>query len=228
MDQYCMEPDYLQWSLELSLKNLGVEGVDLFYLHNPEMALGYLSYDELMEKVFRAFERFEALRKAGKFRYYGVATWNALTFEPTHMEYISLADLVAQAERAGGAEHGLKFVQMPFNLGKPHASSYSNQKIGELYHTPFQAAKKLGLHVVVSSSLLQAKLFQRPFSQQIREILGAGLVSDVQCALQFSRSAPEVTTALFGSKEPDHVRHNLEVLRRPTLPPETFAKIFQL
>ena len=229
VDQYCMEPDYLQWSFEQSLKNLDVDHLDVFYLHNPEMALGYISYEAMLEKIEKAFALFETWRKEGKITWYGVATWNALTFEPENMEYIRLEDLAKAAEKAGGRDHGLRFVQLPFNLAKPHGANYRNQPLEDgFFYTPFQAAKKLGMHVVTSSSLLQMNLFQRPFSQTVRETLGRGLVSDTQCALQFARSAPEVTTALVGSKDPEHIIHDLAVLRRVPLSTESFAELFSL
>ena len=40
IDQHCMSPDYLRWSVEKSLQNLGIKTLDILYLHNPETQLG--------------------------------------------------------------------------------------------------------------------------------------------------------------------------------------------
>ena len=43
-----MHPEYIQDQLEQSLMNLGIETIDVYYLHNPETQLGIISTDELM------------------------------------------------------------------------------------------------------------------------------------------------------------------------------------
>ena len=105
VDQHCMTPDYLRWSVENSLKNLGLKTLDILFLHNPEMQLGYIDYEELKKRVKKAFELFEQLVKEGKIRNYGIATWNGFLYDETHKEYLSLKDMVEIALEAGGANH---------------------------------------------------------------------------------------------------------------------------
>jgi aryl-alcohol dehydrogenase-like predicted oxidoreductase len=153
VDQYCIEPDYVRWSFENSLKNLDLESVDILYLHNPEFALGYISYDELLVKIKEVFKLFEEFRSEGKIKFYGVATWNAFTLEESNMEYISIKDLVDISKEIGS--DGFKYLQMPYNLAKPHPFAYTNQRFDDgLFYTPFQIANKYGLSLITSSTLL--------------------------------------------------------------------------
>lgn len=228
-DQHCMTPAYLEQSLAWSLENLGLEAVDVFYLHNPEMQLGHVDYPAFLERIEAAFETFEKMADRGQIGAYGVATWNALTWEEGHMEYVKLLDLVRIAQKVGGANHRFKFVQLPFNLAKPHAFNYTNQPLEDWrYYTPVQAANALGLNVIASSSLLRMALFQRPFSPKAAALIGGGFANAVQYALQFARSAPGVKSALFSTTSAEHMLEDLAVLKTARTKSTDFNALFQL
>src|SRR5689334_9398875 len=73
---HCMTPSYLQSQLDQSLRNMGLECVDVYYIHNPESQLQYVSEQEFYDRLQRAFARLEENRSQGKLTHYGVATWN--------------------------------------------------------------------------------------------------------------------------------------------------------
>ncbi|NWF66309.1 MAG: aldo/keto reductase [Campylobacterales bacterium] len=228
-DQHCLSAKFIEWSLNCSLKNLNVETIDIYYLHNVEMELGYISYEALLQKVKECFIVLERLCDEGKIRYYGIASWNGFLNEPTFLEYLSLNDFVKIAKEVGGEKNRFKFVQSPYNLAKPHAYTYQNQQLDdELYYSLIQACIKLGLNFIASSSLLQMNLFKKEFSNSISSLLGSIFASDVQKALQFSRSANGVVSALFSSIEPLHVKHNMEINLIPKTKIENYRKIFSL
>src|SRR5579864_5737469 len=52
---HCMTPKFLKDQLGRSLKNLGVECVDVYYLHNPETQLSEISKPEFLQRVRAAF-----------------------------------------------------------------------------------------------------------------------------------------------------------------------------
>jgi len=228
-DQHCLSPEFLKWSLEQSRKNLDLETIDIYYLHNPEFQLGYVPYETLMERIKGAFALYERAADEGKIRYYGVASWNAFVFAPEHQEYIRLSDLVGLAREVGGENHRFRYVQMPYNLAKPHAFNFSNQPLEDgLYYTPVQAANKLGLHVITSSALLQMNLFRAPFGPKVSGLLGQGFTTEVQKALQFARSGAGITAALFSSSWPDHIADNLRISTIPRTDPKRYWAIFNL
>jgi aryl-alcohol dehydrogenase-like predicted oxidoreductase len=184
IDQHCLSPKYLRWSVEKSLQNLGLETLDILFLHNPETQLGYIEYEELLTRIKEAFMLFETLVKEEKIKAYGIAAWNAFLYEDTHKEYISLADIVKIAQEVGGREHHFKYIQSPFNLGKPEAYNFTNQKGPDgRYYTLMQAVNGYGLQFMASSSLLQLNLFKAKFSPKIGESLGTSDFKDNSTAL---------------------------------------------
>ena len=56
---HCMTPGYLQNQLDQSLRNMGVECVDVYYIHNPESQLAEVPESEVYERLRLAFERLE-------------------------------------------------------------------------------------------------------------------------------------------------------------------------
>lgn len=226
VDQHCMTPAYLRWSVEQSLQNLQLQTIDVFFLHNPEMQLGYVEYRTLKKRIKKAFELFEKLVEEGKIRHYGIASWNGFLYDESHTEYLSLKDMVAIAEEAGGKGHHFKYIQSPYNLGKAQAYSFSNQKGADgRYYTLMQAIQGYGLKMMASSSLLQMNLFKGVFGPSVGEMLGTAELNDIMSALQFARTGT-VMSALFGAVDPRHVEENLMLAYLPGAEPENVAKLF--
>jgi len=224
-DEHCMSVDFIEWSFEESLKRLGCGGIDIFYVHNPEFELGIVAYDELVSKFGAIAKMLEAKRKDGKLGGYGIASWNGFLNEPSHMEYLSLADFVAAAMEHGD---GMKFLQLPYNPAKPHGYIFANQKIENDYMPAIYAAKKLGLDVITSSSLLQMNLFKAPLKEAFRDVCSLSLASDLQRALQFARSNPLTLCALVGASSDEHAIHDFALLQEAAVDAKSYDKFFRL
>lgn len=221
IDQHCMTPAFLRWSCEQSLRNMEIETIDIYYLHNPETQLGYVDQETFYERIAAAFKEFEALRAEGKIISYGVAAWNGFLYESDHTEYLSLSKMVEIARRVGGMDHGFKYIQSPFNLAKPHAYGYVNQQCEDgKYYPLMHACASFGLTCIASSPLLQKNLFKRPFSANVGELMHTAELSDVASALQFARSAGAIS-AVFGAVNPEHVMDNAVLGHLPEAPIES-------
>jgi len=220
---HCMTPRYLADQLDRSLANLGVECVDVFYLHNPETQLDETSAEEFRRRITDAFEFFESAVAAGKIGAYGLATWIAFREDPKKTGYLSLAAMEEIAREAGGQDHHFRFLQLPLNLAMPEALVRANQIVTGKTMATVQAARALGITLVTSAALLQGQL-----TQNLPPYIGAalGLKSNSLQALQFARSAPGVTTALVGMSRAEHVRANLEVITVEPAPRDQFLKLF--
>src|SRR5262249_51682222 len=56
---HCMTPRYLHDQIDRSRANLGLETLDVYYVHNPETQLGELDRAEFMTRVRAAFSALE-------------------------------------------------------------------------------------------------------------------------------------------------------------------------
>lgn len=209
---HCMTPAYLEHQLEQSLRNMELECVDVYYIHNPESQLEYVSDAEFYHRLQSAFEGLEQNRSEGRLRFYGVATWNGFRTPENASEHHSLARMVELARQVGGADNGFRFIQLPLNLAMPEAISVAEE------------ANELGVTVIASASLLQARL-ARGLPDHVRGLLGP-LRTDAQTAIQFVRSTPGITTALIGMTRIEHVEENLELVQVEPLDERSFAQLF--
>ena len=222
---HCMTPKYLLNQLDCSLRNLDVACIDIYYVHNPETQLGAVTRDEFDGRLLNAFKAMEEAVAAGKIRMYGIATWNAFRNEVSAKDYLSLAEVVALGETAGGKNHHFKVIQLPLNLGMSEALSSTNQRVDGKELTVLAAAQALDITVMCSASVLQGQL-TRNLPSIISETF-AGMDTDGQRALQFVRSTPGVTTALVGMKQLSHVEENLSTARLAPASWEQYSKLFQ-
>jgi aryl-alcohol dehydrogenase-like predicted oxidoreductase len=222
---HCMTPKYLLNQLDCSLRNLDVACIDIYYVHNPETQLGAVTREEFDNRLLNAFKAMEEAVAAGKIRMYGIATWNAFRNEVSAKDYLSLAEVVALGESAGGKNHHFKVIQLPLNLGMSEALSSTNQRVDGKELTVLAAAQALDITVMCSASVLQGQL-TRNLPSIISETF-EGMDTDGQRALQFVRSTPGVTTALVGMKQLSHVEENLRTARVAPASWEQYSKLFQ-
>ncbi|QDF27583.1 aldo/keto reductase [Halarcobacter anaerophilus] len=230
LDQHCLTADFIEWSFEKSLKNLGVEAIDIYFLHNPEMQLLKLGYNKFLKRIESIFKRFEKMADKGLIKYYGVATWNGFTNDKRSKELMNLEDLVNIAKKVGGEEHRFKYIQTPFNIGKTSIYTMPTQSVNNEECTLLQAAYRLGIGVISSSSLLQMNLFKKSFKPETGYLLDSKMVlkNDIQLALQFVRSTPGLVSSLFASKVPVHIKENLEITKIKATPRSNYDLMYRV
>ncbi len=222
---HAMTPRYLEDQLTRSLANLGLETIDIYYLHNPEMQLDAVDRREFIKRIQAVFEWLESKVKEGKIRMFGTATWNGYRQTPEMPGYLSLQELMLAARETGGADHHFRALQLPVNLAMPEGWIFPNQRFGPGTVPLLQAAARQGLFVAGSASLLQSKL-----AGKLPDFLAGafpGLNKSSQIALQFARSVPGVTTALVGMKNSAHVDENLETAKVAPAKEEELILLFQ-
>lgn len=211
IDWNCIAPKYIADQIERSRKNLRLDTIDIYYLHNPEAQLARRSRDEFYALLRTTFEMLETKVSEGKIRRYGMATWNGFRQPSGARDYLSLEQVLKTAESVAGKKHHFTVVQLPHNLALPEAMMKPNQSI-ERRLVPFmEAALHYGITVMTSVPMLQAKL-SRNLPPDLPKLL-PGLRTDAQRAIQFARSTTGVTTALCGMKQKVHVAENLELAK---------------
>ena len=220
---HCIAPRFLQDQISRSMANLGVNSIDVFYLHNPETQLGEISRVQFLGRIRQAFHYLESAVRTGKIHFYGVATWNGFREDARTRDAMQLAELAAIANEIAGADHHFRFVQLPFNLGMTEALTLGNQSVDGKTMTIMEAAEELDITLVASASLLQGQVASN-LPAFVAEALG--LESDAERALQFVRSSPGITTALVGMSREEHVRSNTKLVKVPPATIDQFSKLF--
>lgn len=212
---HAMAVPYLRDQLARSLQNLGLETVDLLYLHNAaEAEMEAIGPRPFEERLREAFAFYEEARRIGRIRWYGLATWDSLRMGRSEPGYLSLERAVELAREVGGDEHGFRFIQFPLNPVMPEAAVLRNQRVGSRSLTLLEAAGALGVGTFSSVPLLQG--------EALGQIPPTGGLTGAQPVLQFSRSAPGHLTTLVGQKDPAHVPENLALARFPPVEEATF------
>lgn len=208
---HCLSPGFLTNQLERSMRNLGVQSIDCFYVHNPEQQLAMLAPAELAKRLRAAFALLESWVTSRKIGVYGCATWNGFRLPSGSHGHLSLFELAAIAREVGGENHHFRVIQLPINLTMSEAVRVSTQRDprGRLVNV-LDAAREIGVDVVASAPLLQGQL-THDLPAQVRELFAGP--SDAQRAVAFVRSLPGVLTAATGMKMSEHVRENLDSLR---------------
>jgi aryl-alcohol dehydrogenase-like predicted oxidoreductase len=212
--KHCLSPDFLQDQLKQSLARLGVQTIDVYFIHNPEFQLTEISRAALRSRLAAAFESLEEEARIGRIQIYGVATWNGLRVAANNRDFLNLDEMIGIAESVAGADHRFRAVQLPFSLAMPEGLVVRNQVSGSGEATSvleFCAAHDL--IAFTSVPLAQGQLSM--LSSQSLARLFADIDKPAQAALQFARSAAGVTTALVGMTTEGHIQENLALAHVP-------------
>lgn len=221
---HAMTPAYLKNQIDVSRKNLGVETIDLYYVHNPETQLSKVDRTEFYRRLQDAFAALEEAAKESKIRFYGIATWNAFRVRPEEREAISLPEALRAAEGAGGPNHHFRAIQLPFNFAMLEALVANTQPENGQNVPVLRLAAAHQLMVFSSASLLQGQLSEGLPDEIAKHF--PGFRTDAQRSLQFVRSTPGVTCALAGMSSIEHVEQNLGAAAVPPLNLEEYWALF--
>jgi aryl-alcohol dehydrogenase-like predicted oxidoreductase len=213
---HCMAPRFLADQIGRSRQNLGVETVDIYYIHNPEVQLKSIGVHQFNDRIRCAFEYLESAVADGYIRFYGTATWDGY-----RSGSLSLHSLVDSARQVAGNNHHFRFIQLPFNLGMREAATIYAGKLSVL-----DSAADLDIAVVASASLLQGRLSKGLPAEWGRAL--PGLSTDAQRSIQFTRSSPGIVAALVGMRTLTHVSQNLGVCRVPPLTLSEYKRLNSL
>lgn len=206
---------YIRECTETSLRNLGVETIDLQQLH--------VWHDDWAERT-DWIEALQALRNEGKIRYVGISIND---YQPTN---------VIKALRTGVIDA----VQVIYNIFEqaPAQELYpvcQELNIGVLARVPFDEGGLTG--AVTPDSVFpeddfrtwffrgdrKQKVFDRV--QQLKTLLSAEAATLPELALRFTLSHPAVSTVIPGMRSTRHVTANIACSDGRPLSPELLAKL---
>ncbi|WDD36595.1 aldo/keto reductase (plasmid) [Nostoc sp. UHCC 0926] len=220
--RYCIHPEYLRDQINQSLTNLGLQTIDVYYIHNPERQLTDITPNIFYDRLRDAFKAMEDAINAGQIAAYGLATWEGFRVPPTSQKHLDLARIKSIAQEvARNKENGFRFIQFPLNMVMLEALLVPTQNIEGEKVPLLEATSRLGITPIASYSLYQAQVVGQ-IPEIITSAFGNNLWTDCQCALQYTRSAPGLLTALVGMKAIEHIEENLSLTAFPTFEREKF------
>ena len=218
----CITTPFLEDQLARSKKNLGLECIDLMYLHNAIEGQPQMPREKFIVYLKNIFEFFERQRKEGNIRFYGLATWECFRVSKDNSNFLSLTQVIDLAEQVGGKAHGFRFIQLPYNFQFDQALMQKNQPLGSSNQTILESARQNDIGVFTSVPLMQGKLLEWIHNKP--ELTHQ---SPSVNALQFIRSTPGVLAPLVGQKSDLHVQENLEALKIPPYSEEEFSALLE-
>ena len=227
-----LSPAHIRAQIDQSRAALGVETLDAFLIDQPEVQIPVVGKAALIDKLGTVFVALEEAVRAGAIAYYGVSSFQAFRVATDDALFLSLASLVALAQKAakavGGAEgdHHFALIELPFNAVMPEGFSRFNQITGDGGEaSTLQAALALKLYTVASHGLFKGHLAKQPIDILVQAM--PRLANDAQRALQFNRSTPGLGTTLVGLSTPAHLDDVLAVARTPVLSHSAYMALYR-
>lgn len=206
-NQQNFSTEYLARRIDVSLRRLRTEALDLFQLHSPPTAV--LQRGE----VFEALEKFKA---QGKIRFYGVSC------------------LTADDALLCLKQPGIAAVQLQLNLLSPQAidqvvSPSQANGIGVIARQSLAGGLLLrsAAELRPEDSASRNENFEelKARLEQFEGLAAEAGGSLPQLALQFLLQLDGVSNVLIGTTSSSHLQEHLAVLARPPLAPDNLARI---
>lgn len=223
---HSLDPPFLRDQIARSRRNLGLATIDFYLLEEPEIHRHGSTASGFRNRLCRAFEALEEAVVDGHIRAFGLCTWDGFLLPHTERDHLSLLDVFQWAMDVGGGDHHLRALQLPYSLAMVGALKLPSQ-IGPAGGTDaiLSSLRGTGTVVFASAPLVQGRA-SRGLPDLVRRVI-PGLRTDAQRCLQFARSAPGITSAVAGMREPDHIDENLEVARVAPLSPDAIDRLFK-
>lgn len=208
---HCLAPAFIREQIERSRTNLGLETIDVYFVHNPEDQMPNATSEEFERRMRRAFEALEEATAQGWIGCYGVAAADGFYGEGAGLH--RLDNLLEWAREVAGDDHQFKVIQLPLSVVRRDALFRENHALDGAPASVLAVARARGITVMTSVSIQRGRL-PRPLPP-ILHATCPGASTDIQRALQFARSAPGVHVALVGMSCREHVEENLWLRRIP-------------
>lgn len=204
--------------LDGSLKALGTDYVDVFFLHTVLPGAYRYAATELLPALLREKEK-------GKFRFLGITEMPPR--DPRHeMLHEALADdhwdvvmLAFHMLNQNARQHVL-----PATLAR-NVGTMIMFAVRSLFSAPGRLQQDI--RALAAAGKLPARLAENP--RPLDFLLRAGAAADVvEAAYRYARHEPGAHVVLFGTGNPAHVEQNINALLKPPLPPDSLRKLGEL
>jgi aryl-alcohol dehydrogenase-like predicted oxidoreductase len=205
-------------NLELSLKNLDTDYVDIFNLHG----LSYRGYERALPEIVPVLLR---EKEKGKFRHLGVTESGPR--DPEHTMLLRAAD------NPVWEVFMLAFHMMHQNVRDTLLPKTRKNKIGTLcmfavrniFSKPEVLTKALADLVAEGRIPAEQAAGGSPLGFLVHE---GGALGLTDAAYRFARHQPGIDVVLFGTGSVEHLRTNIQSILRPPLPAADVQRLYDL
>lgn len=208
---HSIHPEFLKNQIELSLKRLNLDIIDIYLLHNPEYFLLYnterdlnLLRDEYYRRITEAFLYLEHEVESGRINHYGISS-NTFVDDSEKRGFTSLERTIEIANSISPDNH-FAVVQAPLNIFEKGAAQNHNQ--AEDTKTFLQAAYENNLGVLVNrplNAIKDGKLFRLADYEETEDRSEAEIKELVEQQLNLEKEIIEEYEALI----PPHQKSEL-------------------
>ena len=207
VDGNILHPGFLSSEIARSLDHTGLQAIDIYFLHNPEVhlpKLGTRRFYRTLTDCFEILERYVSDKRIGT---YGLACWSA--FDREARTAVDLSKVMRAARSAAGSGRAnFGAIETPLNW------RYRNPVVTPTSRSLLKVCQDKKLILLGSSPLLGGRFAHLP--TELGNAIG-GKLSDAQRSIQFARSLQGVSATLLGMNGADHVEENLRLRRIPAL-----------
>jgi aryl-alcohol dehydrogenase-like predicted oxidoreductase len=186
---HCLAASCLRHQLELSLATLGLDHIDVYLLHNPEVQMHGRSPAEFDRVLADAFSVLESAAEAGLIGVYGVSTWRAIAgsafgwSEPA----LDVERCVAVAQKVAPGSGRFAVLEAPLSMRVQGAIAPRERSHGARLSL-LELCARLGIAFVASAAA------------------GGGAVPAMAAAsVRWVATVPTVATALVGTLQLEHL-----------------------
>jgi aryl-alcohol dehydrogenase-like predicted oxidoreductase len=206
--QYDYSPSHLRKALEMSLRRLGTDYIDLYQLYNP-------TRPELEAGEF--VDTLEKFKQEGKIRFYGISCRSAddalLCLRYQGVSAVQVVISLADQEALGGVVDELVASNVGIIVREPLAQGLLTAQKGRTLAE--ESARSDGEIRARKERAARFGFLEQPHR------------SLAQAAMQFALQVPGASSVLIGMDSPEQLEENLGALRAPPLSTTELRQIAQ-
>lgn len=190
-----LNPDFYEIALSKSLENLGLETIDLHYIHIPEITRASITESEFYGRMEKLFKWYESKIAEEKIRHYGIAL-EFMGKEPSNPQWhFELEEIKKRAEKAGNGNSHLKYIIYEYNMLCPFSNQIPSQTVRGILVTLSEACKLLGFETVGSMPFAMGDALEKYTVNELLEFALKG-----------------VDHVIVGSKSVEHIQELLSLV----------------
>ena len=156
-----LNPRFYQIALDKTLENLGLEYLDLHYIHIPEISRLQLSKEQFYDRMYTLLEWYEEKVIEGKIRYYGLALEFMVEEADDTKWHFEIEEIKKMADQIADGKSHLRYVLFEYNMFCDSGKTVANQTVSASKCSLIEACHKLGIETVASMPFAMGDGFEK-------------------------------------------------------------------